>query len=185
MPSTSMTMPPLAEHLPAGTFEVSAATDGMPAIVVPAEHLVEVARILRDAPALRFIVCVDVTAADHYPREPRYDVVYHLVSPERGLRLRLRVHATGPSPAVPTVSSVWPSANWQEREVIDLFGVGFTGHPDPTRLILPDEWEGHPLRKDYPVQVKMPVRVYEPLQLTEQEFEANIAADRLQRKGKG
>ena len=86
---------------------------------------------------------------------------------------------------MPTVSSVWPSANWQEREVIDLFGIGFTGHPDPTRLILPDEWEGHPLRKDYPVQVNLPVRVYEPLQLTEQEFQANIAADRLQRKGKG
>ena len=176
-----MTMPPLAEHLPAGTFEVSAATDGMPAIVVPAEHLVEVARILRDAPALRFIVCVDVTAADHYPREPRYDLVYHLVSPERGLRLRVRVHATGPSPAVPTVSSVWPSANWQEREVIDLFGVGFTGHPDPTRLILPDEWEGHPLRKDFPVQIRLRPRAEEPLQVTEEEFRANLARDKAAR----
>src|SRR5690242_18257938 len=116
--STSLAMPPLAEHLPAGSYEVAAATDGMPTITVPADHLVEVCRVLRDDPALAFIVCVDVTAADHFPRDPRYDVVYHLVSPERRFRLRIRVQV---SASVPTLSSVWPSANWQEREVFDLF----------------------------------------------------------------
>jgi NADH-quinone oxidoreductase subunit C len=174
---------PLAEHLPAGSFEVSASTDGHPLITVPAAHLVEVCRLLRDQPALRFVVCVDVTAADYFPREPRFDVVYHLVSPDLRLRLRVRVQVSGTTPSVPTVSSIWPSANWQEREVLDMFGIAFDGHPDPTRLLMPEDWDGYPLRKDYPVQIKMPVRTYEPLQLTEEEFEANIAADRIHRTG--
>ena len=179
--SNSLTMPPLAEHLPAGTYDVAAAPDGMPTITVPADHLVEVCRLLRDDPALGFIVCVDVTAADLFPREPRYDVVYHLVAPERRFRLRLRVRAGGASPAVPTVSGVWTSANWQEREVFDLFGIAVSGHPNLQRLIMPEDWEGYPLRKDYPVQIKMPVRTYEPLQLTEEEFRENMAADRAER----
>jgi NADH:ubiquinone oxidoreductase subunit C len=82
---------------------------------------------------------------------------------------------------VPSVSGIWPSANWQEREVYDMFGIEFGGHPDLRRLIMPDDWEGHPLRKDHPVQVKMPVRTYEPLQLSEEEFRANMAADRERR----
>src|SRR6187200_1323023 len=176
--STAFTTPALADHLPAGSFEVAASLDGMPTITVPAEHLVEVSRALRDDPALGFLVCVDVTAADHFPREPRFDVIYHLVAPEQRLRLRMRVHAGGATPTVPTVSSVWTAANWGEREVIDMFGITFAGHPDPARIIMPDDWEGHPLRKDYPVQVKLPVRTYEPLQLTEEEFAENLQADR-------
>ncbi|HEX2311639.1 MAG TPA: NADH-quinone oxidoreductase subunit C, partial [Vicinamibacterales bacterium] len=92
MPS-AFTMPPLAEHLPAGSFETEPSADGMPTIAVPAEHLVAVSRALHDTPALAFSVCVDITAADHFPREPRFDIVYHLVAPENGLRLRVRVHA--------------------------------------------------------------------------------------------
>ncbi len=176
-------MPPLAEHLPDGTFTVSDSADGHPVITVPAAHLVDVCRVLRDQPALRFVVCVDVTAADYLPREPRYEVIYHLLSPELRMRLRVRVQLPGASPSVPTVSGIWPSANWQEREVLDMFGIRFEGHPDPTRLLMPEDWEGHPLRKDYPVQIKLPVRTYEPLQLTEEEFEANITADRLHRTG--
>jgi NADH:ubiquinone oxidoreductase subunit C len=87
----------------------------------------------------------------------------------------------GDATEVPTLSSVWPSANWQEREVWDLVGIVFTGHPNLTRLLTPDDWEGHPLRKDYPTQVKLPVRTYEPLQLTEEEFAANVEADRRHR----
>jgi NADH-quinone oxidoreductase subunit C len=175
-------MPPVSEHLPAGAFEIGSSADGMPTIVVPANDLVEVCRALRDHPALQFAVCLDVTAADHLPREPRFDIVYHLTSPELRHRLRIRVHAAGAAPRVPTVSHIWPSANWQEREVYDLFGVEFDGHPDLQRLIMPDEWEGHPLRKDYPVQVNLPVRTYEPLQLTEDEFRANVTADRERRR---
>jgi NADH-quinone oxidoreductase subunit C len=176
--STPFTTPPLAEHLPAGSFEVEPSLDGMPAITVRAEHLLDVSRALRDDPALRFAVLVDITAADHFPRDPRYDVVYHLVAPENRLRLRMRVHAGGATPTVPTVSGIWMSANWGEREVIDMFGIMFAGHPAPARILMPEDWEGHPLRKDYPVQVKLPVRTYQPLQLTEQEFAENLHADR-------
>jgi len=179
--STSPAFPPLTDRLPAGSYEIAAATDGMPAIAVPAAHLVEVCRALRDDPALAFSICLDVTAADHLPREPRYDVVYHLVSPERRFRLRIRVQAAGAAPTVPSVSGIWPSADWLEREVYDLFGIAFSGHPRLERLIMPEDWEGHPLRKDYPVQIKMPVRTYEPLQLTEEEFKENVAADRAER----
>jgi len=178
---STFTTPPLAEHLPDGSFEALPSADGMPTIVVRPERLVEVCRSLRDAPALRFIVCLDVTAADHFPADPRFDLVYHLTSPERRLRLRLHVYADGASPRVPTVSGVWPSANWQEREVYDLFGIVFEGHPDLRRLIMPDEWEGHPLRKDFPVQVNLPVRTYDALQLTEEQFRENLEADRAQR----
>jgi NADH-quinone oxidoreductase subunit C len=181
---TPFTMPPLAEHLPAGSFDVGPSTDGMPTVAVPPERLVDVCRTLRDDPALRFAVCVDVTAVDHYPRDPRYDVVYHLVSPENRLRLRVRVHAGGEAPAVPSVSGIWQAANWGEREVIDMFGILFAGHPDPARIIMPDDWEGHPLRKDYPVQIKLPVRTYAPLQLTEEEFAENLHADRELRQRK-
>lgn len=182
--STALIMPPLAEHLPAGTFEIAPSTDGHPTVTVPAEHLVEVCRVLRDHPALRFVVCVDVTAADRFPREPRFDVVYHLLSPDNRLRLRLHCYATGTPAAVPTVSTVWPSADWQEREVLDMFGVHFAGHPQPERLIMPEDWEGHPLRKDHPVQVQLPVRTYAPLQLSEQEFKANLEADKELRQRK-
>src|SRR5688572_22685695 len=112
--STPFTTPLLAGHLPAGSFEVEPSLDGMPAITVRPEHLLDVSRALRDEAALRFAVLVDITAADHFPREPRYDVVYHLVAPENGLRLRMRVHAGGATPAVPTVSGIWTSANWGE-----------------------------------------------------------------------
>ena len=182
--STPFTMPPLAEHLPAGSFEVAPSSDGMPTITVPTEHVLDVARALHDNPALRFAVCLDVTAVDHFPRDPRFDVVYHLVAPENRLRLRLRVHAGGTAPMIPTLSGIWTSANWGEREVIDMFGILFAGHPDPARILMPEDWEGHPLRKDYPVQIKLPVRTYQPLQLSEEEFAENLHADRELRQRK-
>ena len=81
-----------------------------------------------------------------------------------------------------TVSDVWPAASWLEREVWDLFGIVFDGHPDPRRLLMPEDWEGYPLRKDYPVQIKMTPRTSQPLQVTEQEFRANLEKDRLARR---
>ena len=98
-------------------------------------------------------------------------------------RLRVKVRVPGTDPHMPTVSAVWKSMNWGEREVYDLFGIHFDGHPDLRRILMPDDWEGHPARKDYPVQIKMKAKVYEPMQLTAQEFAANMQAtlDRAQK----
>ncbi len=154
-----------------------------PTILVPREHLVETGRVLRDSPGLAFEVLTEITAGDWWPAEPRFQVVYHLLSPERGLLLRLLVRLASDDPHVPTLAGVWPSASWLEREVWDLFGVVFEGHPDLRRLLMPEDWEGHPLRKDYPVQIKMKPKVYEPLQMSEQEFKDKIIADRRVRGG--
>jgi NADH-quinone oxidoreductase subunit C len=108
--------------------------------------------------------------------------VYMLVSIEQRARLRLKVRLEGADAHVASVSSVWPAANWLEREVWDLFGVVFDGHPDPRRLLMPEDWEGFPLRKDYPVQIKLPARTTEPLQVTEEQFRANVERDRLARR---
>jgi len=92
-----------------------------------------------------------VTAVDRYPAEPRFEVVYHLHSVERNERVRLKCRVGGEDPAIESVTSVWRGANWYEREVFDLFGIRFLNHPDLRRILMPDDWEGHPLRKDYPV----------------------------------
>jgi len=97
-------------------------------------------------------------------------------------RLRVKVRLDGDDAHVVTVSDVWPSANWLEREVWDLLGIAFDGHPDPRRLLMPEDWEGHPLRKDYPVQIRMTPKTTEATQVTEAEFRANLLRDRLSRR---
>jgi NADH-quinone oxidoreductase subunit C len=92
-----------------------------------------------------------VTAIDRYPAEPRFEVVYFLHFMERNERLRLKCMLPGTNPEIESLYSVWPSANWYEREVFDLFGVTFRNHPNLTRILMPDDWNGHPLRKDFPV----------------------------------
>jgi len=92
-----------------------------------------------------------VTAVDRYPAEPRFEVVYHLHCVEKKQRLRLKCRLAGDAPQIDSVTSVWRSANWYERETWDLFGIRFLEHPGLKRIMLPDDWEGHPLRKDYPV----------------------------------
>jgi NADH-quinone oxidoreductase subunit C len=94
----------------------------------------------------------DVSCADYYPREPRFEVVYHLLSIKRKERVRLKVCLPGDDAVLETITAVWPSANFFEREVFDLFGVRFLGHPYLRRIMMPEDWEGHPLRKDYPVE---------------------------------
>jgi NADH-quinone oxidoreductase subunit C len=118
-------------------------------LVVPRERLVEVARFLA-GPPLAFVLLADLSCAD-FPDEPgRFRLAYQLASLESGARLRLRVWA-GAEPEVDSVTGVWPTANWHEREVYDMFGVSFAGHPDLARILMPDDWEGHPLRRDYPL----------------------------------
>ena len=94
----------------------------------------------------------DVTAVDWYPSSPRFQLSYHIVSHAYKERIRLRVLLDGDAPAVESITSVWPAANFYEREVFDLFGIGFVGHPNLRRIMMPDDWQGYPLRKDYPVE---------------------------------
>jgi len=112
----------------------------------------EACAILRDNPSCPFNYLCDVTAVDWYPSQPRFEVVYHLLSIPKKERVRLKARLNDQSPVIESVTSVWPAANYFEREVFDLFGVRFTGHPHLERIMMPDNWEGHPLRKDYPVE---------------------------------
>jgi NADH-quinone oxidoreductase subunit C len=107
---------------------------------------------LAGQPGLRFSFLSDLTVVDRFPLEPRFELNYHLLSLDRKERLRLRVRLPGAEPVVASVTPVWPTANWHEREAFDLFGIRFEGHPDLTRILMPDDWEGYPLRKDYPVE---------------------------------
>jgi len=172
----------LKAALPGVEPEIGSATD-QPTIIVPADRTVEVLTVLRDVPGLQFTFLSDLTAVDWWPGEPRFEVVYHLVSFEQTSRLRLKARVSGATPHIQTVSGLWPAANWLEREVWDLFGIVFDGHPDLRRLLTPDDWEGHPLRKDYPVQVSEPVTVLEPLELSEAQFRESLRADRQARGG--
>jgi NADH-quinone oxidoreductase subunit C len=133
---------------------VSAASEfrGELTLVVPAGLLRAVCEFLRSDPELHFDFLADVTAVDHHPLEPRFEVVYHLRSMKTGSRLRLKAALSGEDPHIESLLDLWPSADMLEREVFDLFGVRFTGHPNLRRLLMPDDWEGHPLRKDYPVE---------------------------------
>jgi NADH-quinone oxidoreductase subunit C len=120
-------------------------------IVVPAAKLLDVARHLRTAPDAAFDFCSDATATDWPPRAERFDLVYCLYSIRHRHRVRVKTRVAADQP-VASVTPVWPSANWLEREVFDMFGVNFTGHPDRRRILMPEDWQGFPQRKDYPLE---------------------------------
>lgn len=121
-------------------------------VVVPREHLRRAAEFLRSDAALHFDFLSDVTGVDRFPVEPRFELNYHLVSIPHRHYLRVKVRLSGADAVAPSVTPVWPTADWHEREIFDLFGVRFEGHPDLRRILMPEDWEGHPLRKDYPVE---------------------------------
>ncbi|GAC1328246.1 MAG: hypothetical protein NVSMB17_03410 [Candidatus Dormibacteria bacterium] len=128
----------------------AAAPEG--ALLLSAGHLVAAAHVLRDDPCLLFKMPLFVTAVDWLDREPRFDIVYQLRSLHLGTSIRFKVGVDDRLdglPEVPSLTSVWPGMNWLEREAYDLCGVDFVGHPDQRRLLMPVDWEGHPLRKDY------------------------------------
>jgi NADH-quinone oxidoreductase subunit C len=130
-------------------------------LVVPRERIAEVCAHLKAAPGFEFDMLSDVTGVDRGPEEePRFEVNYQLFSTKRFHRLRLKVLLNQEDTRVPTVTTVWRTANWHERETFDMFGVIFEGHPDLRRILLPDDWQGHALRKDFPL------RGYEPYSLT-------------------
>ncbi len=133
-------------------FEDAQEFRGELTVLVRPERLVRAGELLRDAEGLRFRFLADLTAVDRFPNEPRFEIVYHLLSLETGQRVRLKVRVSGDAPKVASVVSVWPSAEAFECEVFDLFGVRFEGHPHLRRLFLPEDWDGHPLRKDFPTE---------------------------------
>lgn len=112
----------------------------------------EACTLLKDDPACPYNFLSDITCVDWYPAEPRFEVIYHLLSIPNKERVRLKVRLSSSSPAVESLTTVWAGANFFEREVFDLFGIRFTGHPHLRRILMPEDWEGYPLRKDYPVE---------------------------------
>ena len=174
----------LSRTVPAAGLEGVQSADGMPTIFVAREQLVATCRALRDEPQLRFAFLADLLPVDYLPREPRFEIVYLMASlgiapyGDTPKRLRVKVRVPGGDPVAPSVSSVWPAAAWSEREAYDLFGIHFTDHPDLRRILMPEDWEGFPLRKDYPVQINQRVKTYEPLQVSQEQFVANLEATR-------
>jgi len=124
-------------------------------LLVEYEHLLEIARLLKEQ--FGYNVLVDLTCVDYLPRKPRFEVVYHFMNLETKARLRVKVQPDETHPVVPSLTPLWPIANWYEREVWDLFGIKFHGHPDLKRILLYEEFEGHPLRKDYPKTLRQPL----------------------------
>jgi NADH-quinone oxidoreductase subunit C len=172
----------LQDAVPGAQFEAAPSIDLQTTIYARPEALPAAARALRDRPELDFALLAELTAVDLWPTEPRFELVYVLVSITHRQRLRMKVRLNADAAHVATVSGVWPAANWLEREVWDLFGIVFDGHPDPRRLLMPEDWEGYPLRKDYPVQIRKTPTYAEPLQVTADEFRQSVERDRLTRR---
>jgi len=141
----------------AGSDPVREDSFGGPLLVVSAAKIVDVLRFLRDDPAHRYEMLIDLTAIDRRVDLGVFEIVYVLRSLEHNTRLTVKVRSDGGDPVVPSATGLWACANWAEREVWDLFGVRFDGHPDLRRILMYEEFEGHPLRKDYPVDRRQPL----------------------------
>jgi NADH-quinone oxidoreductase subunit C len=128
-----------------------------PTIVVDPTKALDVLRELRDGPDTAFEMLMDLTAVDYLGRKPRYEVVLQLYSLSKNHRLRVKIPVDDPDPSVPSMTPLWGSANWLEREAYDMYGVRFAGHPDLRRILMYPEFEGYPLRKDYPVMKRQPL----------------------------
>jgi NADH-quinone oxidoreductase subunit C len=165
----------IADALP-GAVTAHEVTHGVLSITANAADIVRVTTFLRDDPRCQFVCIIDVTAVDWPSRERRFDVVYHFLSPTKNARIRVKVETDEVTP-VPSIIGVFPGADWFERETYDLYGVLFAGHPDLRRLLTDYGFEGHPLRKDFPLTGFVEVRwddeqkrvVYDPVRLA-QEF---------------
>jgi NADH-quinone oxidoreductase subunit C len=139
----------LREAFPDAVEEVAEFRGETTVIIAPAQ-IAAVAEFLRDADGLRYNFLVSVVGVDYFPESLRFAVAYHLYSMLYNTTLRLKVRLAEDQ-AVPSVTPVWPTANWQEREVYDMFGIPFEGHPDLRRILMPEDWDGYPQRKDYPL----------------------------------
>jgi NADH-quinone oxidoreductase subunit C len=136
---------------------------GQETVVIDKSRLIELTRFLKKEPGLEFSILADLTAVDYWKEKPRFQVVYHLLSLAHKLRLRIKVPVEESDCKVPSLCEIWPAANWYEREVFDMFGIEFEGHPDLKRILLYPGFEGHPLRKDYPKTRHQPLIEYRDL----------------------
>jgi NADH-quinone oxidoreductase subunit C len=143
-------------------------------LIVSRDRLLDVAGWLRDDPSARFNFCSDVTATDWPSRPERFDLIYCLYSIPLRQRVRVKVRA-GEHDPVASVTGLWPAANWLEREVFDMFGVRFTGHPDLRRILMPDEWQGHPQRKDYPLEGPGELMIEDPTEWLKLRSDVKVA----------
>lgn len=146
----------LKESFPDAVLEASL-HQGDAAAVIAREALVPVMEFLKNDPRLQFNLLVDITAVDYLGKTPRFAVVYNLLSLPFRRRLRLQVPVEEQDPLVDSLTPYWGSANWLEREVWDMYGIRFRGHPDLKRILMYEEFEGHPLRKDYPINRRQPL----------------------------
>jgi NADH-quinone oxidoreductase subunit C len=138
-------------HAPPAAVIGTSEFRGMLNVAVRREAIVELASFLRDDPDLSYMFLENLCAVDYLGRDPRYEIVYHLLSFQNHHRICLKVGVPANNPDVPTLTVLWPTANWQEREAYDMFGITFNGHTGLYRILMPDDWEGHPLRKDVPL----------------------------------
>lgn len=120
-------------------------------ITIASNKIVDVAKFLKEDPELEFVMCKDVTAIDWATRKNRFTVVYHVYSFKNNYFLRLKSNIVEETPVIDSVTSIWPSANWYERETFDMYGIVFNNHPDLRRMYMPEGFQYHPLRKDFPV----------------------------------
>jgi NADH-quinone oxidoreductase subunit C len=186
-PSSPSVFETLRQVLPDAAIAEIAQPD-MPAIRVERDSLLPVMQALRDHASLQFAFFAECTAVDYLPAEPRFELIYHLAclgpayaapaGPAFARRIRVKVPVPGNDPRASSITSVYPAAGWPEREVFDLFGIVFDGHPDLRRILMTDDWEGHPLRKDYPVQIRKGTASWSPMQVTVEEFARNMQAVR-------
>ncbi len=146
----------LLELLPDAVQETHARLGDATARVDPA-RIVEVLRLLRDDPELEFEMLTDLTAVDYLGEVSRFEVVYHLYSVAKNHRVRIKARVAEDAPEIESAVSLWPSADWMEREVWDLYGIRFRNHPDLRRILLYEQFDGHPLRKDYPKEKRQPL----------------------------
>jgi NADH-quinone oxidoreductase subunit C len=153
---TSVTLKKLMERFPGSILETHSFR-GDDTAVVKKEDILEICTFLRDDAGLLYMLMADLTAVDYLGREPRFEVVYHLFSPKFNRRVRIKAGVSESECTIDSVVSVWIGANWFEREAFDMYGITFTGHPELRRILLYEEFEGFPLRKDYPIKKRQPL----------------------------
>jgi NADH-quinone oxidoreductase subunit C len=146
----------LREVFSDGVLETSLPRGDAAAIIRP-DVLAKVMEFLKNDPRLLFNVLIDITAVDYFGRDPRFDVVYRLLSLPFNRRLQVKIRVPDSDPKVTSLTKLWNNANWLEREVWDMFGIRFEGHPNLKRILMYEEFQGHPLRKDYPIRKRQPL----------------------------